>query len=176
MATDTALIVIDVQRVMYESPDMQPFKGREVLATIKALIERARAAGVPVVYIRHDGGADSPFPIGSDLWQIMPDIAPESGEHIVEKTKPDAFAGTTLKATLDTLDAKRLILCGLQTDCCVDTTCRRASSEGYDTILAADAHTTFDFEVLDAPTAIRYHNWTLAKRFATVLPAVEIEL
>lgn len=176
MAENTVLVVIDVQRVMYADPGMQPYKGREVLATIKSLVGRARAARVPVVFVRHDGGQDSPFPAGSDLWQIMPDIAPEPGETIVEKTRPDAFAGTTLRQTLDSLGARRLVVCGLQSDCCVDTTCRRASSEGYDVVLAADAHTTFDFEVLDAPTSVRYHNWTLAKRFATVLPAAQIEL
>lgn len=176
MSMGTALVVIDVQRVMFETPGMEPYKGREVLANIAGLQRRAREAGVPVVHVRHDGGEGSPFPRGSRLWEIMPEVAPLEGEPVVEKTRPDAFAGTELRGTLDALGAGRLVLCGLQSDCCVDTTCRRASSEGYEVILAADAHTTFDFEILDAPTAVAYHNWTLGKRFASVLPCAEIEL
>ncbi|MBU1001203.1 MAG: cysteine hydrolase [Proteobacteria bacterium] len=174
MPNKSALIVIDVQRVMFETPGEFAFNGEAVLETIAGLIARARNSGVPVIYVQHDAGEDSSMPRGSELWQIHPAIAPQEGEIVVEKRKPDAFAGTEFKSVLDGLGVSRLVLCGLQTDCCVDTTCRRASSEGYEVILAADAHSTFDCELLTAEQLVAYHNWSLGKRFAAVLASAEI--
>ncbi|BBD08333.1 cysteine hydrolase family protein [Desulfovibrio ferrophilus] len=176
MSDKTALIVIDVQRVMYETPGEVPFDGETVLEVIRGLIARARKVGTPVIYVQHDFGDDSAMPRGSDLWQIHPAIAPQQGDLVVEKTKPDAFAGTRLKDVLSELGATRLVLCGLQSDCCVDTTCRRASSEDYEVVLAADGHTTFDCDLLGGEQLVAYHNWSMGKRFATVQPAAEIDL
>jgi len=171
----TALVVIDVQRVMFETPGEIPFEGERTLATIVRLIARAREAGAPVVYVQHDFGADSPMPMGSPLWEIHPAIAPREGDAVVAKTKPDAFAGTRLAETLAGLEATRLVLCGLQSDCCVDTTCRRASSEGYEVVLTSDAHTTFDCPMLTGGQLVDYHNWSLGKRFAALALADEVE-
>lgn len=176
MSVKSALIVIDVQRVMFETPGEFPYNGEAVLETIAGLIARARKAGVPVIYVQHDFGCASSMPRGSELWQIAPAIAPLEGDPVVDKTKPDAFAGTTLKAVLDSMGVARLVLCGLQSDCCVDTTCRRASSEGYDVVLAADAHSTFDCELLSGEQLVAYHNWSLGKRFASLQPSAQIEL
>lgn len=175
MQAKSALVVIDVQRVMFETPGEVPFDGERVLAAIRGLIDRAREQGAPVVYVQHDAGADSPFPRGGDLWQIHPLIAPEEGDPVVEKAKPDAFAGTRLADVLAELGATRLVLCGLQSDCCVDTTCRRASSEGYEVVLASDAHTTFDCPMLTGGQLVDYHNWSLGKRFATLAPWQEVD-
>lgn len=175
MSIKSALIVIDVQRVMFETPGEYPHNGEAVLETIAGLITRARKADAPVIYVQHDFGDASTMPRGSDLWQIAPAIAPLEGDTVIEKTRPDAFAGTRLKAVLDSLGVARLVLCGLQSDCCVDTTCRRASSEGYEVVLAADAHSTFDCELLRGEQLVAYHNWSLGKRFALLQTSAQIE-
>ena len=89
-SNDTALLVIDVQAGNFEesAPD---YGGSDLLAKISHLIARARAAGVPVVYVQHcgpEGAIDQP---GTPGWEIHPAIAPKEGDVVVQKRHSDAF-------------------------------------------------------------------------------------
>src|SRR5262249_26369831 len=85
---------------------------------------------------------------------------PLAGEVVIGKTASDAFDGTSLEAELHRRGVKRLVVVGMQTEFCVDTTCRRALSLGFDVTLVADGHTTRD-GVLAAADVIRHHNAVL---------------
>jgi nicotinamidase-related amidase len=140
MATpaNTALIVIDVQNAVIAEG---AHREAEVLAAISDMAERARAARTPVIYIQHN--EDWPaMRKGADGWRIHPAVAPKPGETTIDKTASDSFQDTPLQAELDRLGARRLVLCGLQTDHCVNATVRSAFAKGYDVVLAADAHST----------------------------------
>jgi nicotinamidase-related amidase len=172
MASDSALLIIDVQNAMFadESP---VHDGQQLLQTLGDLIMRARAADVPVIYVRHGEAPGEPLADGTHGWQIHPAIAPMAGEPIVDKRTPDSFHETTLQQELAARGVTKLIIAGIQTEMCVDTTCRRAASLGYDVTLVTDAHSTWDSSVLTAEQIIAHHNATL-RWFATPVTAAAL--
>jgi nicotinamidase-related amidase len=167
---DVALLVIDVQMFGF-GKDSPIHAGESLLANIGGLIARARAAGVPVIYVQHCGAEGEIDEPGTSAWEIHPAIAPAAGDPVVQKRHPDAFQETTLLQELESRNIKRLVVAGMQTEYCVDTTCRRAYSLGYDVVLAEDAHSTWDTESLTAPQIIAHHNATLGGWFVTLKAA-----
>ncbi len=151
---DTALVVIDTQVEIIEAA----YRGKEVVENIGTLLAKARAAGVPVIYVQHN---DPYLKVGTPEWQIHPAIAPQEGEPVVHKQSPDSFYDTTLQQELEKRGIKHLVIVGAQSNYCVDTSSRRAVSVGYDVTLVSDAHTTEDSDVLTAEQIIAHHNSTL---------------
>lgn len=133
----TAVLVIDLQVGVLEGC----FDVPGVVARACALVARARREGVPVVWVQHE---EADMPHGSAGWQLMPGLVPAPGEATLRKTCCDAFVGTSLRAVLGGLGAKRLVLAGAQSDYCIRATAQRAVTEGYSIVLASDAHTTAD--------------------------------
>ena len=117
---------------------------------------------------------------GSPYWSIHPTIAPQESEPVVQKMSPDSFHETSLQEELEKRGITRLVIAGGQTQYCVDTSVRRAVAQGYDVVLASDAHTTDDSETLPAEKIIAFYNETLdgfwaGERRVAVKPAGEIE-
>jgi nicotinamidase-related amidase len=168
--TDTALLIVDVQLGMFDVSN-PVYSGDEVLKIIGDLATRARAADMPVIYIQHTGGKDHLLNPDGPGWPIHPAIAPSEGEIVVNKRHPDSFQGTNLQHELDRLGITKLVIAGIQTEYCIDTTCRRAYSLGYDVTLVQDAHTTWDTEHLRATQIIAHHNQVLGSWFTKIEPA-----
>ncbi|WP_313623208.1 cysteine hydrolase family protein [Achromobacter sp.] len=173
----SALIVIDVQRALFETSP-PPFESVEVLARINALAERARAAGAPVIYVQHESpGSDLAH--GQPGWELDARLAPADGDIRVRKTTPDSFLRTELAEVLAGLGVTQLVVCGYATEFCVDTTVRRAAGLGLAVTLAADAHTTHDKPHAPGAVIRAHHNATLPAissfgvKIAAV-PAVEL--
>ncbi|MNM98258.1 Streptothricin hydrolase [compost metagenome] len=80
----------------------------------------------------------------------------------MRKTTGDSFYQTNLQKLLPKEDFERLVICGLQTDYCVNATVRQALKLGYDVVLAGDAHSTVDNGNLTAEDIIAEHNKDLA--------------
>lgn len=169
----TALVVIDVQKGLFAEAEV--FRGDEMLIGIRALQDRARAAGLPVLHVQHDGGAGDSLARGSAGFAIHDEVAPLPGEEVVVKTRCDAFLGTDLDAKLKARGIDRVVIAGMQTEYCVDTSVRSAMSHGYKVLLASDAHSTFDSPDLKAADIVAHHNRVL-RSFAEILPAAEIAL
>jgi nicotinamidase-related amidase len=167
-----ALLVIDVQHGMF-TIDTPVYRGEELLLRLQDLIARARTAGTPVIYIRHDAGPGKLLAKGTPEWEIHPGIAPLADEVVVDKTRPDAFFNTTLHEELQARGITDVVICGIQSDICVDTTTRRACSQGYAVTFVADAHSTWDNAYLTAQQVIDHHT-QLMTRFADVKTAQEI--
>ena len=175
MGDKTALVVIDTQVGMFETPGLPPVpNGERLLENIEGLIRRAREADVAVVHVRHADGPGHPLEKGTRGWETHPRVAPKGGEPIVYKETPDSFLRTTLGEALEARGIGRLVLAGMQTEYCVDTTCRRAFGLGYDVTLAADAHGTWDDGILTAAQIAAHHNEVMGNGFAEVVPAREI--
>jgi nicotinamidase-related amidase len=173
MSSDTALLVIDVQKGMFAEEPV--YRGTQLLEVLNDLIGRARAAGTPVIYVRHNGNRiEHPLHPDNPGWPIHPAIAPADGELIVDKREPDSFYETTLQQELEARGIKKLVISGIQTDLCVDTTCRRAYSLDYEITLASDAHSTWDAGELSAAQIVAHHNQMLGGWFVTPKPASEI--
>ncbi len=169
----TALVVIDVQEAMFLQPG-PPDDGAAVVARIKTLIERARTERVPVFFIQHDGGPGDAFENGSPGWQYHGPVAPLPGEPVVDKRYPSAFHDTDFDARLKAARVHRLVICGMQTEFCVDSTVRAAFGLGYEVVLVSDAHTTFDNGVLTGAQIRAHHNRTLGGDFARAVPSAGI--
>ncbi|CAB3809940.1 cysteine hydrolase family protein [Paraburkholderia caffeinilytica] len=151
---NTALVVIDLQNEVVANA----YRRHEVLDAVNMLIERARTAHVPVIWIQH---TDEDLEAGSEAWQIVAELAPAPREAIVEKSYRDAFEGTDLEEVLSSLGVGKLIVTGAQTDMCVRSTLHGALARGYDAILVSDAHTTDDMTERGAPppdAVIRHTN------------------
>jgi len=131
------------------------------LPKIKTLLTEARASGIPVIYIQHDGAEGHPLEIDTEGWKLYPPLKPADGECVIRKRESDSFFGTTLQQELEKRGIAHLIVAGAMTEYCVDTTCRRAASLGYDVTLVGDAHLTRDNEVLTAANIIAHHNFVL---------------
>lgn len=135
----TAVVVIDVQNDVV----VDGFDSQNVVDRIGKVIDAARSAEIPVIYVQHEDEYMAP---GTEGWMIRPEIAPFDGEPIVAKRFPDSFEETTFEETLSRLGIGHLIITGAQSDACVRATSYRALSEGYDITLVSDAHTTSDRE------------------------------
>ena len=141
---NTALLVVDVQNGVVAEAHQRDV----VVANVGSLVERARREKVPVVWVQH---SDEQLARGSDVWQIVGELAPDNGEPLVEKTYGDSFEDTALEAVLSDLKVGRLIVVGAQTDACIRSTLHGALVRGYDATLVGDAHTTEDQSIWGAP-------------------------
>jgi nicotinamidase-related amidase len=141
----TALMIIDVQQGVVA----RAHRRDDVVANIGTLVDTARGAGVPVVWVQH---ADEEMPRGSDAWQYVPELPRDQSEPLVHKTFGDAFEGTDLEDVLSDAGVGRLVVAGAQTDACIRSTIHGAFTRGYDVTLVGDAHTTEDQTAWGAPS------------------------
>jgi nicotinamidase-related amidase len=172
--TRSALLIIDIQEGMFSIPGFDVHEPHAFLSRVAALIARARTVGVPVIYVQHLGVAGSPLETGTGGVEIHATIAPQADELVIPKEESDAFLRTELRAELDRLGVTALYVCGMQTEYCVDTTCRRAHGLGYDVILIEDGHTTGGAGSLTGEQIVAHHNETLGGSFVTLRRAAEV--
>jgi nicotinamidase-related amidase len=152
----SALLIIDVQQALC-SGEYECFEIQRVIDTINGLSAKARAAGVPVVLIQHEEEGEL-FKPGNPGWQLGEGLQTLPTDHRVRKTTGDSFYQTNLQKLLPPQDFERLVICGLQTDYCVNATLRQAHQLGYDVVLAGDAHSTVDNGNVTAEDIIAEHN------------------
>jgi nicotinamidase-related amidase len=141
---NTGLLVVDVQNGVVEEAHQRD----AVVANINTLVDRARQAGTPVLWVQHDGDE---LVRGSDAWRIVPELRPDDGEPLIEKNYGDSFEATPLEGELARLGIGRLVVVGAETDACVRSTLHGAFVRGYDATLVGDAHTTGDKSPWGAP-------------------------
>lgn len=172
----TALIVIDAQESFRHRPF---FTEREVPAYLQAqnaLIEGAAAARLPIVRIFHTGGPQTesnPFATASGLVRPLAGLAAFEAAFTATKTRHSALVGTGLDVWLTQQGIRRLIISGIRTEQCCETTARHASDLGWQVDFVTEATLTWDMEQPDGrplPAAdIRDRTATvLAGRFATI--------
>jgi nicotinamidase-related amidase len=156
----TALVVIDLQRTLCEGR-WAIADAAGVVARANALARRARAAGAPVVWVQH-AADDEPMRHGSPGWQLADGLAPEPGDLHVHKRGSDAFHETELAAMLRERGVTSLVVCGAQSDFCVDSTVRRALALGWPVVMVGDAISTLDNGVITAAQITAHHLVTLS--------------
>lgn len=175
MNKNSVLLIIDVQEEMFSDTQNPLYKGDEFIIKIKALIEKAHASNIPVIYIQHTENDDEPMDKGKQGWKIHHLVAPLQNDIVILKHTPDSFHSTSLHEILSSMNINKIVIAGLQTEYCIDTTCRRAYSLGYETILVKDAHSTYNSKILTAEQIIEHHNQTIGSWFARLVPCYEID-
>ena len=155
-----ALLVIDVQKALCVGSDAA-FDSLRVIDRINLVSAKARHAGAPVILIQHESKGGS-LERGTEGWLLADGLVVQDSDVRLAKTATDSFHKTELQALLQRLGVDRLIICGLQSEFCVDTTTRRALALGYPVTLVSDAHSTQDNGLLTAAQISAHHTVTLA--------------
>lgn len=158
---------------MFQAGD-EVFKSDMLLQNLNELLVRARSMQTSIFYIQHHASVGKPLEHGTSSWEIHSSISPNNEDTIIQKTTPDSFFNTPLDMELKKQGIEHLIIVGIQTEVCVDTTCRRAFSMGYKVTLVSDTHSTWDFKELTAQQIINHHNGVL-RWFADVYPSKDIK-
>jgi nicotinamidase-related amidase len=140
----TALVVIDVQQGVVD----EAHRRDEVVANIGTLVETARGAGAPIVWVQH---SDEELKRGSDAWQYVPELVRQELEPLVHKCYGDSFEGTDLEQVLAEAGVGHLVVAGAESDACIRSTIHGAFTRGYDVTLVGDAHTAGDKSAWGAP-------------------------
>jgi nicotinamidase-related amidase len=192
----TALLVIDVQREYFD-PDGPAFveHAADVLGNINRLIDGFREHSLPVVFIKHMNRADGSdagrmadfgdpdeadsFVEGTPRVEFVPGLHVASGDPLVVKRRYSAFRGTDLEAILHTAGVRAVVICGLMTSFCCETTARDAHGRDYEVLFSADANEGPDLEDPDGvpvPHDAVLHNTmtALGAGFAEIVTTDEV--
>jgi nicotinamidase-related amidase len=172
-----ALLIIDIQQALCTGPDAA-FDIDRVVDRINEAADEARAAGVPVLVIQHEE-REGPLQHGTPGWQLYERLKVHAEDIRLRKTATDSFHRTRLDELLRSLGVDKLIICGLQSEFCIDSTARGALARGYGVVLISDAHSTVDNGVLSAAQITAHHNTTLANLGSfgprvTAMPAEDV--
>ncbi|MBS1795249.1 MAG: cysteine hydrolase [Acidobacteria bacterium] len=161
-----ALIVIDVQQLFFMDANRPVHNSAALVANLNKLIAKFRENGEPVIFVRHHEPDEGGLNFGSARWQVYSGLDARADDVYVEKTHADSFYRTNLAEVLAGLGVDSVVLAGLQTDYCVDSTCRSAFGRGLRTTLVSDAHSTYDNSFMTAEQTIAYHTKLIGGRFA----------
>ncbi|MEJ1231355.1 MAG: isochorismatase family cysteine hydrolase [Galbitalea sp.] len=193
-ATPTALIVVDMQNwYTKDIPGVEERPGfgregfRKAVPGVLRLVDAARAAGHMIVYTRYtymDDFADRLEPwgrprepmrgitgqlAGEYANEVIDEITVREGEIVIDKSRPSSFYGTRLEPLLTARGIKNVVVCGVTTNICVETTARDAHQRGYNTFVVEDA--TGEFE-----ESRHWHSlYTIAWCFGTVVTVADAE-
>ena len=142
-----ALLVIDVQNEYFTGDMPIEYPSVDIsLPNIITAMAAARAAGVPVIVVQHDAPADSPiFAKGSDGWQLHPQVAAFAADHRINKVMGSVFAGTDLRAWLDSHGIDTLTVIGYMTHNCDAATIYHAAHDGLQVEFLQDATGTLSY-------------------------------
>lgn len=172
-----ALLVIDVQREYFDEDGPASVEhARDIVGNVNRLIDAFHAHGHPVVLVRHqhraDGsdagrmgdfsapGEEDSFVEGTPRVELIPELHAQPGDVTVVKRRYSAFLGTDLDAVLRTAHTRAVVVCGLMTSFCCETTARDAHGRDYEVLFVADAVEGPDLE--DAEGRLVPHDAVLA--------------
>lgn len=193
----TAVLLIDMVNDLVDPAGVAAVRAGRPIAHARAaiapqaeLLDAARAAGVPVVYVNHAtlpdrAGASGPWLeargratfsvedtclVGTWGARVIDELAPRPGDLVVEKYRYSGFAGTNLDMVLRAAGVETVVCAGVSTNACVEATAREAFSHDYYVVFARDACASWDANLHEATLA------TAAHRYATVATVAELRL
>jgi len=166
----TVLLVVDVQTGLIKN---HPYNEFVMIDNIDRLIHTARSRSVNIIYVRH--GEDSGvLKVGTDGWSIYEKLAPLPSEKIFDKKHNSAFKETSLREYLDSKGIETIILVGMQTEYCIDTTCKVAFEYGYSVIIPEYGTSTFDNDFFKARELVKYYEEDIWECFADIMSTDDI--
>jgi nicotinamidase-related amidase len=188
-----ALLVIDVQESFRQRPLWAAISNPGIAGDVARLVDAARASGDLVLWVLHsEPGSGTPFDPASGYVRYLAPLAPERGEPQLVKTSHNAFTTTNLQQLLTQRGITELVICGIRTEQCCETTARVASDLGYQVTFVTEATATNPIAHRDAPpgqsveqlladprtlpasAVIERTEYALAGRFATIATIAEV--
>ncbi len=188
-----ALLVIDVQESFRQRPLWAAISNPGIAGDVARLVDGARASGDLVAWVLHsEPGSGTPFDPASGYVRYLAPLAPEPGEPELTKTSHNAFTTTGLQQLLTQRGIRELVICGIRTEQCCETTARVASDLGYQVTFVTEATATnpiahrdaapgqsveqllADPRTLPASAVIERTEYALAGRFATIATIAEV--
>ncbi|WP_395815677.1 cysteine hydrolase family protein [Devosia sp.] len=190
---DTAVLVVDMQRAFMSDTDSLGRSGldmsplRAAIPGCVKLVNLARASGVPVIFTRYvympgmvDFGAlhgvapearlaSNSLGFGTEEIELIPELGARPDEVVIDKSRPSAFYGTRLEPVLTGMGVRNLIICGVTTNICVETTARDAGQRDYGTYVIKDAVAEF------LPERNHYALFGIAWMFGHVAELAQVE-
>ena len=140
---NTALVIVDIQVGAFDGIKISPVKnGNQFIKNVVDLIKFSRDRNIPVIYIQDCGKVGGAFEKDTEHWQIHPEISPQKGDLVIPKTTSNAFFETSLDESLRHLGVRSLVMCGLHSEGCFNTTCKEALKMGFEVIVTTDGHAT----------------------------------
>jgi nicotinamidase-related amidase len=176
-----ALLIVDIQNDYFPGGKMELVGSPEAAAEAARLLRAFRAKAAPVFHMQHVSLRPTAtfFLPDTEGVKIHESVAPAHGETVLEKHFPNSFRETPLLERLRGQGIDRLVIAGMMTHMCIDTTTRAAADLGFDCVLAHDACATRDLAFGGAKVAARdVHTSFIAAlngSFAKALTAKEIE-
>lgn len=172
----SALLLIDAQQSFRARPYWREADAPAWLAATNRLVTGCAARGIPVVQVFHTDGPDTPdnpFAHASGLIRPLDGLAPFDAALRIEKHRHSALVGTGLAGWLHAHGVQRLLIAGIRTEQCCETTARHASDEGWAVDFVTEATLTFDMatpagHTMTAAQLRERTETVLAGRFATV--------
>ena len=147
-----ALIVIDVQESFRQDPGWETISNPGIVGPVKQLVDSARANGDLVIWVLHaEAGSDTVFDPASGYVRLIDGLAVQDGEPVITKTSHNAFTTTGLQQLLTQRAITELVVCGIRTEQCCETTARVASDLGYRVAFVTEATATNPIGHRDAP-------------------------
>ena len=158
----TAFIIIDVQNILVKTG----FQTKGLLEKISYLQNQARSKNIEIIYVQH---IENPEAQISEDWELSELLNRKPDEKVFQKKYNSIFKETGLREYLDKQGIEKLVLCGMQTEYCVDTSVKVAFEYGYQLIIPEGTCTTFDGKDIPAETINKFYEGIWEGRFADVL-------
>ncbi len=190
---ERALIVIDVQESFRQRPIWAAGSNPEIVPQVNRLVDASRRRGDLVVWVMHaEPGSGGVFDPALGHVRLMEGLEPRPGEPVLTKYAHNAFTTTNLQQLLTRAGVGEVVISGIRTEQCCETTARLASDLGYEVLFVTDATATnpiprpgtpldrpvaeilADPETLSNEEIIRRTEYALAGRFATVTTVDEV--
>ena len=147
-----ALVVIDVQESFRQRPSWATISNPDIAKSVGRLVEAFRARGEFIVWVLHvEPGTGNVFDPERGFVRCLDGLEPGPGEPVVTKTSHNSFTTTNLQQLLTSEGVGEVVVCGIRTEQCVETTARVASDFGYDVTFVTEATATNPIEHRDAP-------------------------
>jgi nicotinamidase-related amidase len=188
-----AFLVIDVQESFRRRPSWRTISNPGIVDQVNRLVDTARSGGDLVVWVLHsEPGSGTVFDPATGYVRLIDGLVPRAGEPTITKTSHNAFTTTNLQQLLTARGIREVVISGIRTEQCCETTARVASDLGFDVTFVTDATATNPVEHRDAPAGrtveeiladprtlpadevIARTEYALAGRFATICTVAEL--
>ena len=150
------LLVVDFQKALTEDEEL--YNAKTFIERVVKLVETARQNNVEVIFVQHDAGPGSGFSVGDPDFEIDAHVTPAKGERVFIKTINSCFGNKDFLDYMYSLEDKRVMVVGLQTNWCIDATVKSAFERGFEVIIPDGTNSTFDNDYMSAETTYRYYN------------------